>query len=213
MSSDVAAPETRPVVSAPFLAGLYSELVLASTSPARRALMDGLGLAYRVQAPRVEEDFPEGTPPQHAVALLAERKARTVASQHPTALVVGADQLVSFQGRPLGKPADAQAAKAQLGAMRGKAHDIVTGVCVVGPGFLVTEVDVARLTVLPLSDAELDAYVATGEWQGCAGGYRVEGRGQALFARIDGDRTSIQGLPMQRVVRLFREAGLDLFAR
>jgi septum formation protein len=159
----------------------------------------------------VDEVVPEGTPPQHAVALLAERKARTVASAHPTALVIGADQLVSFQGQALGKPPDAKAAAAQLRSMRGRAHDIVTGVCVVGPGFLVTEVDVARLTVLPLTDAEVEAYVATGEWQGCAGGYRIEGRGQALFSRIEGDRSAIQGLPMQRVVRLLREAGVNFF--
>jgi septum formation protein len=194
-----------------FLAGIYSELILASTSPARRALMEGLAVPYRAQSPDVDEVVPEGTPPQHAVALLAERKARTVASAHPTALVIGADQLVSFQGQALGKPPDAKAAAAQLRSMRGRAHDIVTGVCVVGPGFLVTEVDVARLTVLPLTDAEVEAYVATGEWQGCAGGYRIEGRGQALFSRIEGDRSAIQGLPMQRVVRLLREAGVNFF--
>ena len=74
-----------------------------------------------------------------------------------------------------------------------------------------TEVDTARLTVLPLSDAELDGYVATGEWQGCAGAYRVEGRGQAIFQRIDGDRAAIQGLPMQRLVRVLREAGVRFF--
>jgi len=193
------------------LGGPFSELVLASTSPARRALMDGLGLPYRAVAPGVDEDVPEGTQPAHAVALLAERKARAVAARCPGALVIGADQLVAFQGLTLGKPPDAAAARRQLKALRGTTHDILTGLCVVGPGFLVNELDVARLTVLPLSDAEVEGYLATGEWQGCAGGYRVEGRGQALFSRLDGDRTSIQGLPMQRVVRTLREAGVRFF--
>jgi septum formation protein len=194
-----------------FLGGLYDELILASTSSARRALMEGLGLPYRAVAPGVAEAVGEGTPVLNAVAQLAERKARAVASRHPRCLVIGADQLVSLDGKALGKPADADAALAQLSAMAGRAHEILTGVCVLGPGYLVTEVDVARLHVRALSDDEARGYVATGEWQGCAGGYRVEGRGQALFARIEGDRTSIQGLPMQRVVRLLREAGVRFF--
>jgi septum formation protein len=189
----------------------FTELVLASTSPARTALLRGLGVAFTAVAPGVSEEVPEGTPPQQAVALLAERKARAVFDRAPGALVIGADQLVSLDGRALGKPADLAAARAQLGAMRGRAHEIVTGVCVIGPSFLVKEVDVARLTVLPLSDAELEGYLATGEWEGCAGGYRVEARGQAIFERIEGDRTGIQGLPMQRVVRLLREAGVRFF--
>lgn len=193
------------------LAGLYSELVLASTSPARRALLDGLGLPYRVEAPGVDEAVPPGTLPQHAVALLAERKARAVFARHPQALVVGADQLVAFQGQALGKPPDLQAARAQLGALRGTTHELVTGLCVLGPGYLSNEVDLARLVVLPLSDAELEAYLRLGEWEGCAGGYRIEGRGQALFQRIEGDRTAIQGLPMQRLVRALREAGVRFF--
>lgn len=191
--------------------GPFDELVLASTSSARRALMEGLGLPFRAVAPGVDEDVPPGTPPQHAVAMLAERKARAVLAKHPRALVIGSDQLVSLGGRALGKPPDASAARAQLGSLRGRTHEIFTGVCVVGMGFVQTEVDAAKLTVLPLSDAELEGYVATGEWQGCAGGYRVEGRGQGLFQRIDGDRAAIQGLPMQRVTRLLREAGVSFF--
>jgi septum formation protein len=196
----------------PFLAGLYSELLLASTSPARRALMDGLGLPYRAVAPEVDEDVPEGTPVAQAVALLAERKARAVLAKNPRALVIGADQLVSLGGRTLSKPADESAASRQLEALAGKTHDVYTALCVVGPAFLVNEVDVARMTAWAMTAEEVAAYVATGEWKGCAGGYRVEGRGQALFERIEGDRTAIQGLPMQRLVRVLREAGLKLFA-
>jgi len=199
-------PETFAV---PFLPA--DELLLASTSPARRALMDGLGLPYRAVAPEVDEEVAPGTPVSQAVALLAERKARAVFKRFPRSLVIGADQLVSRDGAALGKPPDAAAARHQLGSLRGRTHEILTGVCVVGPGYLANEVDVARLLVRPLSDEELDGYVALGEWQGCAGGYRVEGRGQALFQRLEGDRTSIQGLPMQRVVRLLHEAGVRFF--
>lgn len=187
------------------------ELLLASTSPARVALLTALGLPFRAVPPEVDEVVPPGTPAAHAVALLAERKARAVSNRFRDALVIGADQLVSLDGRVLAKPPDAATARAQLAALAGRTHEIHTGLCVIGPGFLETEVDTARLHVWPLSDAELDAYVATGEWQGCAGSYRVESRGQALFQRIDGDRAAIQGLPMLRLVHLLREAGVRLF--
>ncbi len=189
----------------------YSELILASTSAARRELLDALGLPYRAVAPEVEETVPPELAASQAVAMLAERKARAVAQRLSTALIIGADQLVSLGGRIFGKPENADAAREQLRAMRGRTHDICTGVCVVGPGYFVTEIDIARMTVLPLSDEEVDGYVATNEWQGCAGAYRVEARGQAIFSRIEGDRTAIQGLPMQRVVRLLREAGISFF--
>lgn len=188
-----------------------SELILASTSPARRALMTALGLPFRAEAPGVDEQVPAGVGVEQTVALLAERKARAVLERFPNALIIGSDQLVSLDGRALGKPADATAARRQLAALSGRAHDILTAVCVVSRAFFSVEVDVAKLTMWPLGEDELDGYVATGEWQGCAGGYRVESRGQALFERIEGDRTSIQGLPMSRVTRLLRAAGVRFF--
>ena len=184
-------------------------LLLASTSSARRALLGGLGLPFVAEAPGVDEDVAPGTTVETAVAQLAERKARAVLARNPGALVIGSDQLVSLDGRALGKPVDATAARAQLQSLSGRTHDICTGVCVVSADFFACEVDVARLTVWPLSAAELDAYVATNEWEGCAGGYRVESKGQALFSAIDGDRAAIQGLPMQRLVRLLRAAGAN----
>lgn len=173
--------------------------------------MTSLGLPFRVEAPGVSEQLAPSVSVEEAVALLAERKARAVLARNPEALIIGSDQLVSLDGRPLGKPANEEAARAQLASLRGRTHSIVTAVCLVSADFSAVEVDVANLTVWPLSDVELDGYVATGEWEGCAGGYRVESRGQALFERIEGDRTSIQGLPMLRVTRLLRTAGVRFF--
>ena len=81
----------------------------------------------------------------------------------------------------------------------------------VEPGYFCCDVDVARLAMFPLKQDELDRYVKLGEWEGCAGAYRIEGRGQALFASVDGDRTSVQGLPMPLLIRLLREAGISFF--
>lgn len=188
-----------------------TELILASTSSARRALMSSLGLPFNAVAPKVDEHVPSSVSVEQTVLQLAEKKARAVLERFPNALVIGSDQLVSLDGRALGKPADATAARAQLSSLRGRSHDILTAVCVVSRGFFALEVDVAKLSVWMLSDAELDAYVTTNEWEGCAGGYRIEARGQGLFERIEGDRTSIQGLPMLRLTRMLRGAGVNLF--
>ncbi|MBN1209657.1 MAG: septum formation protein Maf [Myxococcaceae bacterium] len=189
-------------------------LILASTSSARRALMDGLGLPYQAEAPGVEEDVSPSLSAREAVQVLAARKARAVHARHPEAWVIGADQLVEVEGEVLSKPADREAARRQLGKLLGHTHDICTGVCLVGPGGHVAEaLEVSRLTFYPVTAEELERYLDLGEWQGCAGSYRVEGAGQALLARLEGDRANVQGLPMLTVVRMLREAGFSFFER
>jgi septum formation protein len=185
-------------------------LLLASTSPSRQKLLAALGLPFQTVAPDVEESVAVGTTVELAVRTLAQRKARAVAALHPEALVLGADQLGELEGLVLGKPATREAARVQLRALSGRTHRLLTAVCLLESGREETVVDEARLTLYPLSGEELEAYLDTGEWKGCAGSYRVEGRGQALFERIEGDRTSIEGLPMQVVVRLLRGRGVPL---
>ena len=187
------------------------ELILASTSPARRALMDGLGLPYRTEAPGVDEDVPATLGAHQAVQVLAERKARAVQQRHPQAWVLGADQLVELDGEVVSKPATREAARAQLGKMLGRTHSLCTGVCLLGPGHAAQAVEVARLTFYPVGPEELERYLDTGEWEGCAGSYRVGGQGQALLQRLEGDRSNVQGLPMLTVVRMLREAGFRFF--
>lgn len=186
------------------------DLILASTSPARRALLDGLGLRYRVERPDVGEEVPPGTPVEEAVRMLALRKARAVAGRHPRALVLGADQLGEVEGRRLGKPADRAAARVQLQGLLGRTHRLLTAVALVEGGEESLAVDEVRLGFHPLEAGELERYLDTGEWEGCAGGYRIEGRGQALVATLEGDRTSVMGLPMLAVVRLLRARGVPL---
>ncbi len=185
-------------------------LLLASTSPARQTLLGALGLHFTAVAPGVDESFPEGARVEEVVRALAQRKARAVAARYPEALVLGADQLGEVEGRLLAKPASREEARLQLRALAGRSHRLLTAICLVGDGQEETALEEARLTLYALSEAELEAYLDTGEWEGCAGGYRVEGRGQALLERIDGDRTCVQGLPMQAVVRLLRARGVPL---
>ncbi len=188
------------------------ELILASSSSARRQLMDSLQLPYRVVSPRVAERVRRGAPVEQVVRELAYRKAAEVRRRHPRALVIGADQLASISGEILRKPASRGEAKKQLQRLSGKTHQIATGLCLLGPGVDECEVAVSRLTLYPLSADELERYLDLQEWRECAGGYRIESAGQALFARIEGDRTNVQGLPMTLLVRLLRKAGVTFFA-
>ena len=185
-------------------------LVLASTSPARRGLLDALGVPYAAEAPGVDEEVPAGTLAEAAVRMLALRKARAVAARHAGSLVLGADQLAEVDGRALGKPGSREEARAQLGALVGRSHRLLTAVALVGGGEEQLELDVVTLRFHPVPPDELERYLDTGEWQGCAGGYRIEGRGQALVDSLEGDRTSVQGLPMLPVVRMLRGRGFPL---
>jgi septum formation protein len=173
--------------------------------------MDGLGLPYEAIAPGTDETVPPGQPVEETVLSLALKKARAVAVSHPEAWVIGADQLAELNGLPLGKPVNEGAARKQLKLLSGQTHRIVTGLCLITPERELSAVEPARITLHRLTDAELLGYVGTGEWQGCAGSYRIEGRGQALMEKIDGDRTNIQGLPMLSLVQLLRSAGYPFF--
>ncbi|MGZ6070725.1 MAG: Maf family protein, partial [Myxococcaceae bacterium] len=133
-----------------------------------------------------------------------------VAARYPDALVIGADQLGEQDGRPLGKPASREEARKQLGALLGRAHRLLTAVALVGQGDEQLTLDVVTLRFHPVPPAELERYLDTGEWRGCAGGYRIEGRGQALVDALEGDRTSVQGLPMLPLVRMLRGRGFPL---
>lgn len=188
------------------------ELILASTSPYRRRMLEDAGFRVRAEAPEVSEDAPSSVPEvAQLVCELATRKARAVADRHPSAWVIGADQLAFFPDqprRPIGKPADAPAHLAMLQEMRGRAHVLVTGLAVVGPG--VDHVS-SHQTVMhvrgDLTDEELGSYVATEEGRYCAAGYAAEARGAFLFSRIEGDFFNVQGLPVLAVIQVLRELG------
>lgn len=187
------------------------QIILASTSSARRALLDSLRIPYRAEPPLVDEEVPPGTSVPDAVAMLAKRKAEAVQRRHPDAWIIGCDQLVSLDGEALGKPVDRAAAHAQLRRMAGRSHEIVTGLCLIGSQMSHAHVEVTKMTLFPISEEELGRYLDLDEWKGCAGSYRVEGAGQALFQKIEGDRTNVQGLPITALVHMLRSAGWTFF--
>jgi len=174
-------------------------LILASASPQRRAILTQLGVDFTVEPADVEE-YAAGEP--HAVAELNSlRKAQAVARSGAT--VVGVDTVVALDERVFGKPRDALHARATLRRLAGHTHDVISGVTVIDDaGQPRTATAVTRVTFRPLDDAWLAWYVGTGEWEGRAGAYAVQGAGQALVTRIDGEHSNVVGLPVGTLLAL-----------
>jgi len=180
-------------------------LLLASTSPQRRALLQQLGIPFDVVAPRYVEDDP---PEADAVELVrghAREKARSVAGEAGDRPVLGVDTAVVLQGRIYGKPASSAEAEQMLERLSGKTHAVVSGLCLVTPGWEVVEHEATRVAFRALTPRDLGAYVASGEWEGRAGGYAIQGLGAALVRRIEGDYLNVVGLPAALLVRLLAE--------
>ena len=188
-------------------------LVLGSTSPYRRQLLERLHLAFRVCAPDVDETPLPGEAPRDLALRLALAKARAVAAQHPSAIVIGSDQVADLNGQPLGKPGTHQRATAQLRQMRGHSVIFQTAVAVVCPETGFEQVDLAPVVVRfrELSDAEIERYLRAEQPYDCAGSAKSEGLGISLLDAIDSDDpTALIGLPLIRTCRMLRAAGLVL---
>jgi septum formation protein len=168
-------------------------LVLASTSPQRRAILEQLGIPFDVVAPAYVEHDPPDADPVELVRAHAEGKALSVYEER--ALTLGVDTTVHLDGRLYGKPADEVGAGAMVAELAGATHLVVSGLCLLGPGFAVVEHAITRVRFRELSLVEIDEYVATGEWRGRAGGYAIQGIGGRLVAGIDGDYLNVVGLP------------------
>lgn len=191
----------------------FPELILASTSPYRKALLDRLGIAYRVARPEFEErDFPrDGLSPKVVAESLAAGKARSVQAREPRAIIIGCDQLVSLDGRILGKPGTTERAVAQLEAMSGRVHELITAVFVAGPDSEIAHTDISRLRMRDLDRSQIERYVASDAPLDCAGSYKLEERGVLLFDRIETeDATAITGLPLLALIRILERLGCVL---
>jgi septum formation protein len=180
-------------------------LLLASTSPQRRAILEQLGLPYEVVAPQyVEEDVP-GLAAEELVQEHARGKARSVTNEAGDRPVLGVDTSVVCEGRSYGKPRDAAEAAEMLEILSGRTHEVVSGLCLLTPGWEAVEHDVTRVTFRPLTARDIAAYVATREWEGRAGAYAIQARGAGLVERIEGDYLNVVGLPAALLVRLLAE--------
>jgi septum formation protein len=180
-------------------------LLLASTSPQRRAILEQLGLPFDVVPPRYDEEPGPAASPVELVREHARGKARSVAREAGDRPVLGVDTAVVVDGEVFGKPADAGEAERMLERLGGRTHAVVSGLCVVTPGWEETLDETTRVTFRPLTPRDLAAYIATREWEGRAGAYAIQGRGAALVERIEGDYLNVVGLPAAALVRLLAD--------
>ncbi len=188
-------------------------MILGSTSRYRRELLQRLQVPFDVVSPDVDETPLPGETPRQLASRLALAKARTVAKQHPSCVVIGSDQVADLDGSPLGKPGDHRRAVQQLQQMRGRTVVFQTAVAVVRQDAGFEQVDLApvRVRFRALSDAAIEHYLHTEQPYDCAGSAKSEGLGIALLESIDNDDpTALVGLPLIRTCRMLRAAGIPL---
>ena len=199
------------------------EIILASSSKYRRALLDKLGLdklgldksakGYRGVAPEVDEQPLPGEAPAALVERLAIAKARAVAQSHPEALIIGSDQVASIDGQILGKPGNHQAAIAQLERLSGRQVCFLTGLCVLNAKTDQTQscCDPFWVSFRHLTREKIVNYLEREQPYDCAGAFKSEGLGIALFSRLEGeDPNSLIGLPLIRLVAMLEREGVDI---
>ena len=192
------------------------DIVLASVSPRRAALLDQIHLPFRAHPSALGDDGEAQLAGEHAEACarrLALAKARDVASGLTHGLVIGADTVVTCAERLLGKPRDPDEAQAFLLSLAGRTHQVITGVAVVEAATGRAEVDAAvtEVTMRPFDATEAARYVATGEPMDKAGAYGIQGRGALLVAEIRGDYFNVVGLPLVLLAALLRRFGVELW--
>nr|WP_274387415.1 nucleoside triphosphate pyrophosphatase [Salsipaludibacter albus] len=192
-------------------------MVLASGSPRRRDLLARVGLFPEVDPADVDETPRRGEDPVALVRRLAVDKARVVASRHPVdTVVLAGDTVVAVDDRVLGKPIDATDARVMLRALSGRRHVVRSGVAVAVagpdgvPGSVRSDVATTIVEFRPLTGVDLDWYLATGEWDGKAGGYAVQGAAGVFVTAMEGLHSTVVGLPLSTAVDLLASVGLDV---
>ena len=177
------------------------ELVLASSSPSRKMLLEQAGLTFEVVVSGVDETVPPDYTPAQTVETLARRKGESVLPLRPEKPIIAADSVVSIDGLILGKPKDDEAAKDTLRRLSGRTHEIFTGVCLLANGKRDVFHMSTQVKFYPLTEEEIAEYVAMGESRGRAGAYGIEGIGVVLVESICGDYSNIVGLPVAETIR------------
>lgn len=186
--------------------------VLASGSPRRRELLEGLGLPFTVDVPHIVEQRAAGESVEAYVSRLAQEKAAVVAERHRGACVIAADTVVFMDGEVLEKPLDRQDAHSMLSRLSGRTHVVWTGVAFVHPGGRLSRLVSSEVTFAELSDEEIEWYASTREPMDKAGAYAVQGIGAMFIARIQGSYTNVVGLPLSALREMVLEAGINLTA-
>ena len=183
-------------------------LILASASPRRRELLQNAGLRFRVIPSQTAEEVRPGEAPRDYVRRTARDKARAVARDHPAAWILAADTIVEIDGQILGKPRDEADGRRMLGLLSGRQHRVMTAFVVLGAEHQVERLVTSTVRFKPLSEAQIGAYLASGEPADKAGAYAIQGQGRALVADMQGSYTNVVGLPMDEVLACLQALGI-----
>ena len=197
------------------LGRIEDRLILASTSPQRPAILEQLRIPFEVVPPRyVEDDEALATDRHNPFDLVREHARGKANSVHVSGRVtLGVDTTVVLDDRAYAKPADRDDAARMLRRLSGRTHAVVSGLCLVGAGEVVVEHEVTEVTFRVLSGATVETYLASGEWEGRAGAYAIQGLGGRLVERIDGDYLNVVGLPGALLVTLLEQRAPKLLER
>lgn len=188
----------------------FPSIILASASPRRAELLRAAGIDFHVRIADVDETLRPGEAPRDYVTRLAREKATAVARAANSAVssdvaVLGADTSVIFGAEILGKPRDPQDAARMLRLLGGAWHEVITGVCFIRGPHVFSNADLTRVKFAPLSEAEIEWYVSTGEPNDKAGGYAIQGYGSRFIERIEGNYANVVGLPVRTVYRMLEK--------
>jgi septum formation protein len=186
-------------------------VILASTSPYRRALLERLGVPFEVVRPAASEDYLARETPRDRALRLSGAKARAVAAHHPEAVVIGSDQVASLGSRVLDKPGDAANCRTQLALLSGQTARFHTGCAVVANGERLIHLDTTSVTFRAVTPEEIDRYIDRERPFDCAGGFKAEGLGITLFESIESrDPTALIGLPLIWLASALRSVGYSV---
>ena len=183
-------------------------VILASQSPRRRELLTLVGIPHEVRPADLDERMEPGESPTEHAERLARAKAQAVALVEQDAVVIGSDTIVVLDGEVLGKPADVAEAVRTLQRLSGRTHTVHTAVAVARDGHVESGVESVEVTFRPLTDAQIETYVATGEPMDKAGAYGIQGYGAVIVERIHGDYFAVMGLALGRLVALLARVGV-----
>jgi nucleoside triphosphate pyrophosphatase len=183
-------------------------VVLASSSPRRRQLLDLIGIAHEVKPANIDETMRAGEAPRRHAERLAREKATKIATRDPDLITIGADTVVVINRKVLGKPRDATEAVQMLSQLSGREHTVITAVAVARGKKLRSAIEEVRVKFRRLREDEIEAYVATGEPMDKAGAYGIQGYGATIVECINGDYFAVMGLPLARLTALMRDLGV-----
>ena len=182
-----------------------SKIVLASQSPRRVELLKEISSQFEVAPSSIEEVLDPGLRPEENAQNLARAKAESIAPSFPDCWVIGADTLVTLDHEIFGKPEDKEDAKRILKKLSGREHTVVTGICVVGPEKSLDKAVVSQIKIKPLTDQEIEDYIATGEPMDKAGAYAIQGKGNFMVRSFSGSKNNIIGLPLDELKILLKK--------